>query len=402
MSTEAPRSGTGTQAAPPAPFARIAPPAAAGLATAPSPPGGAAAPAPTPSLVSSPPPVPSPSPVPSQAPSPAPATWQTLQVATANVLNLALPRRVFYANQEPFSEAEYERKTAWLAGMLARLEADVIGVQEVWDETALKTAVARGGLRRHAVHVPGAEQGATGTPRVGLVTRLEVEQLQSLAEFAPQEAVSLPEFGAVARFERPVLRARLRGPTGLPLHVLVVHLKSKRPKYLQDEDGNVIEDRDDPAVTARATMRSLLQRAAEAAALRRIVVEVTGRDGQHQGEPLVLLGDMNDGAHAVTTQMIAANQAVAYDRGARDVALYHALDVATEPALRRDHFYSHVYQGWPELLDQVWVSEELVATSKFALGDIRRVEVFNDHLHESRERWRSDHGFVRALARLRR
>ena len=111
---------------------------------------------------------------------------------------------------------------------------------------------------------------------------------------------------------------------------------------------------------------------------------------------------MNDGAHAVTTQMIAANQAVAYDRGARDVALYHALEVATEPALRRDLFYSHVHQGWPELLDQIWVSEELVATSKFALGDIRRVEVLNDHLHESRERWRSDHGFVRALVRLRR
>jgi hypothetical protein len=42
-----------------------------------------------------------------------------------------------------------------------------------------------------------------------------------------------------------------------------------------------------------------------------------------------------------------------------------------------------------------------VAGSKFALGDVRRVEVFNDHLHESRERWRSDHGFVRALLRLR-
>jgi predicted extracellular nuclease len=335
-------------------------------------------------------------------PAPAPAAWQTLQVASANLLNLALPRRVFYANQEPYSEAEYERKTSWLAGMLARLEADVIGVQEVWDEAALKAAVARAGLRRHTVQVPGAEHGASGTPRVGLVTRLEVEQLLSLPDFAPSEVVALPEIGPVARFERPVLRARLRLPTGERLHVLVVHLKSKRPKYLQDADGNVVEDRDDPAVTARATMRALLQRAAEAAALRRVVVEITGRDGNHQGEPLVLLGDMNDGAHAVTTQMIAANLAVAYDRAARDVALYHALDVATEPALRRDHFYSHVHQGWPELLDQIWVSEELVATSKFALGDIRRVEVFNDHLHESRERWRSDHGFVRALVRLRR
>lgn len=339
---------------------------------------------------------------PAPSPPPPPVVWQTLLVASANLLNLALPRRVFYANQEPFSEGEYERKTSWLAAMLARLEADVIGVQEVWDEAALKAAVSRSGLRRHTVQVPGAEHGATGTPRVGLVTRLAIEQLTSIDAFASAECVTLPEVGPVTHFERPVLRARLRLPTGHALHVLVVHLKSKRPKYLQDELGNPLEDRDDPAVTARATLRSLLQRAAEAAALRRIVVEITGRAGAHQGEPLVLLGDMNDSAHAVTTQIIAANQAAAYDRGARDVALYHALEVATEPALRRDLFFSHVHQGWPELLDQIWVSEELVATSRFSLGDIRRVEVFNDHLHESRERWRSDHGFVRALVRLRR
>ncbi len=124
----------------------------------------------------------------------------------------------------------------------------------------------------------------------------------------------------------------------------MVHLKSKRPKPLQDAAGN----------------------------------------------PL-----------AVTSQIIAANQAVAYDRAARDVALYHAWDVQTEPSLCREMAYSHVHQGWPELLDQIRVSEEWLASSRFALGDVRRVEVFNDHLHESRERWRSDHGFVRAWLRLR-
>lgn len=42
-----------------------------------------------------------------------------------------------------------------------------------------------------------------------------------------------------------------------------------------------------------------------------------------------------------------------------------------------------------------------MASSKFAIGDVRRVEVLNDHLHESRERWRGNHGFVRALLRRR-
>ena len=320
-----------------------------------------------------------------------------LMVANGNLLNLALPHRVFYDNQDPYSADEYSRKIDWLGAQLARLNADVAGFQEVWDEAALKAAVARSGLHYTQVIAPGAEAGAQGTPRVGLATRLGVEAVESITDFAAHEQVQVPEIGLYTRFERPVLHATLRTKQGHRLHVLVVHLKSKRPKYLQDAAGHPTEDRDDPVVTVRATLRSLVMRGAEAAALRGIVLRLV----QRTRDPLVLLGDMNDGPHSVTSQMVAATQAVAYDRQARDTALFHAYDVQTEPALKRDMAYSHVHQGWPEILDQIWVSEEFVPSSRFATGDVRRVEYFNDHLQESRERFRSDHGFVRALLRLR-
>jgi predicted extracellular nuclease len=327
---------------------------------------------------------------------PVPPSWATLLVASCNLLNLARPGREFYPGQPPYDDVEAARKAAWLGAMLARLSADVAGFQEVWDERALQAAVGASGLHYPHVAAPGAEAGAEGTPRVGLATRLKLESLESIADFAPNEQVDIPEIGVHTRFERPVLRAALRMKHGQLLHVLVCHLKSKRPKYLQDDAGNPIEDRDDPVVTVRASLRSLMMRASEAAALRGIVLQLI----QRTREPLLLLGDMNDSPHSVTTQMIAATQAVAYDRAARDVALFHAWDVQTDAPIRRDVAYSHVHQGWPDLLDQVWVSEEFVGGSKFALGDVRRVDVFNDHLHESRERWRSDHGFVRALLRL--
>lgn len=327
--------------------------------------------------------------------------WLTLQVATANLLNLAAPGHLYYPNQDPYDALEAERKTAWLGAQIARLNADVLGVQEVWDESALRAAAHASGLRYTTVAAPGAENGnkmgPLGTPRLGLVTRLPLLALESHTHFEPADHVPVPDLGLQTRFERPVLRARLQAKNGQTLQVLVAHLKSKRPKFLQDAAGNPTEDRDDPALVARATLRSLLMRAAEACALRRLVVDIT----QRTREPLLLLGDLNDGPHSVTTQMIAANQAVSYNKGTRDTALFHAWDVQTDPPLKRDMAYSHVHQGWPELLDQIWVSEEFVATSQRALGDVRRVDVFNDHLHESRERWRSDHGFVRALLRLR-
>ncbi len=97
--------------------------------------------------------------------------------------------------------------------------------------------------------------------------------------------MQVPELGEHARFERPVLHARLRLKQGERLHVLVVHLKSKRPKFLQDAQGRTSEDTSDPDVAARATLRSLLMRAAEAAALRALVVDITCSSHEPAGPP---------------------------------------------------------------------------------------------------------------------
>ena len=326
----------------------------------------------------------------------------TLTVATANVLNLANPGRTFYENQDQYSQNEFERKIEWLGGRIAALSADVLAVQEVWDEAAIKAAVSRSGLRYSTIAVPGAENnaqinGAQNTPRVGIITRLEVDKLQSFTDFPPELRIQIPGLGEHVKFERPPLLATLRMKHGQVVHMLTAHMKSKRPKFLQDANGDPQEDREDPKILALATLRSLMMRGAEAAAMRHIVADVL----QRTREPLIVMGDFNDGPHSVTTQIIAATSEVAYDRGARDTALWNAYEVQGEMALKRDVAYSHVHQGSPEVLDQIFVSEEFLPRSKFSIGDVRRVDYFNDHLQEGKDRSRSDHGFVRAVMRIR-
>ena len=356
-----------------------------------------------------------------------PVAFATLQVATANLLNLALPGRVFYPNQDAYTDADYRRKIDWIGERLRTLNADVLAVQEVWDEAALRDAVAASGLHYAHVRVPGAENtpvpggapgaapdpqgrggaqgtppeqmergGAQGTPRVGLISRLPPLTLRSLVDFPPACAVDVPEIGVQRRFERPPLLASLRTRAGQTLHVIVVHLKSKRPKFLQDDRGNALEDRDDPQVQARATLRSLIMRGAEAAALRATVVELL----RGTRDPLVVMGDFNDDPQAVTTQLVAATAEVAYDRQARDTALFNAYELQGAP-LKKDVAFSHIHQGSPAVLDQILVSEEFHRSSRFAVGDVQRVDYFNDHLFEGRDRSRSDHGFVRAVLRWR-
>ena len=331
-----------------------------------------------------------------------PQPLATLMVATCNVLNLANAGRLFYENQDPYSAAEFDRKINWLGERIRMLNADVLAVQEVWDEAALKGAIARSGMHYDFVAVPGAENSATqggaqGTPRVGIVTRLKVDALRSFAEFPTGLEVQVPGMGAHTRFERPPLVATVRMKHGQTLNILTAHLKSKRPKFLQDAQGRPLEDRDDRKVMAMASLRSLIMRGAEAMALRCLVIDLL----HHTSVPLVVLGDFNDTPDSVTTQLICATNEIAYDRSARDVALFNAYDQQGNAALKKDVAYSHIHQGSPSVLDQILVSEEFLAAGRNSVGDVHHVDYFNDHLHEGRDRTRSDHGFARALLRLR-
>ena len=322
-------------------------------------------------------------------------------VATCNVLNLANAGRLFYENQDPYSAHEFERKITWLGERIRMLNADVLAVQEVWDEAALKAAIGRSGTHYDFVAVPGAENSATqggaqGTPRVGIVTRLKVDTLRSLTDFPAGLEVQVPGLGVLKRFERPPLVATVRMKHGQTLNILTAHLKSKRPKFLQDAQGHALEDRDDRKVMALASLRSLIMRGGEAMALRCLIIDML----HHTTVPLVVMGDFNDTPDSVTTQLICATNEIAYDRSARDVALFNAYDQQGHAALKKDVAYSHIHQGSPSVLDQILVSEEFLAAGRNSVGDVHRVDYFNDHLHEGRDRTRSDHGFVRALLRL--
>jgi predicted extracellular nuclease len=334
--------------------------------------------------------------------------WMNAQfiVATANLLNFALPNRMFYHNTEPYTPQQYQDKLAALAPLFARLQADVIGVQEVWDEQALIDLCAKAGMANYHVAVPLASNsptsqltqghGAQGTPAVGLISRFEISKVDLLTQMPSTALMDIPDMGIYRRFNRPPVVAELQLPTGQSLTVVVAHLKSKRPEYLEDENGKPLEDRDDPLIRVRAKLRSLCMRAAEAAGIRQMVIERL----RHNNQPLILLGDMNDVMQSVTCQLLSESGEVFYDKGNRDIVLYDASSIQTRTPWLRDVAYTHIHQGMPEVLDQILVSEQFLNDSKFAVGEVLQVDYFNDHLKFVYEQRPTDHGLVRAQIRL--
>ena len=237
--------------------------------------------------------------------------------------------------------------------------------------------------------------GAQNTPAVGLISRFDRISSQSLVDINPKAWLDVPDMGLYKTFNRPPLLVRY-DVYGQPINVLTAHLKSKRAYHLRDEQGKLLEDIDDPNIRVRAKLRSLCMRTAEAASIRMTLIELL----HHTREPVVLLGDMNDVTDSVTTQLMAETGEVNYDKSMRDIALFDAARIQKRYGWMKDVAYTHIHQGVPEVIDQLFVSEEFLPDSKFALAEVERVDYFNDHLKWDYEDRVSDHGIVRAKIQL--
>ncbi|MEC5218011.1 endonuclease/exonuclease/phosphatase family metal-dependent hydrolase [Actimicrobium sp. GrIS 1.19] len=314
-----------------------------------------------------------------------------IRFATFNVLNLALPGTRFYENQEPYSIEQYDQKISWLAQQLDRLDADVIGFQEIFSQDALKDVLSRTVNYRDAHHIGSDPQPSDGqlSPSVALVSRLPMMAAPILHVDLPRElAVNLPGVtDPMTRFTRPILQAELKLPGHGSMHAFVTHMKSKRPDWRHSE----LED--DPFHLGIASLRSLIRRGADALGLRYLLTDLQ----LGQRAPLVVLGDFNDVASSVSTQMVMGTgrrgKSAFYER------LFDSYRVQTGNARERDDGFTHMHDGATETIDHVLVSEEFCAGSRYAIGEVLEVRYLNDHVGLQLSA-ASDHGQVLVRVRL--
>jgi predicted extracellular nuclease len=309
---------------------------------------------------------------------------QEIRFATFNVFNLAPPGARLYDNLVPSTPEEYEAKLDWTARQIDMLDADVIGFQEVFSQATLREALSRTRRYRDARHIgldpdPDAERL---TPSVALVSRLPLAgPPTSLAHFPPGIEMP-PGTRDPLRFTRAPLHAAIEVSPDLTIDVLVVHLKSRRPDY---RNGDTSED---PLLYALASLRSLIRRGTEAAALRVLLTDLA----RTSRRPRVVLGDFNDVADSVTTGLVLGN-------GGGGGRMYDACQLQR----RQDHLrhvgFSMVHDGHYTTIDHILVSEEFNAALPNALGEVVDVLYLNDHL-ELELAEASDHGQVVARIRL--
>lgn len=336
---------------------------------------------------------------------------KNVRIGSFNVFNLVRQGVGYYRNS-PYSAEEFGEKTNWIGRQLDDMDAEIVGFQEVFHKDALRTALERS--TRFAgvdpiVLATDETQDPTFQPAVGLASTLEVVgNPESITDFPAESLIEVPihpeqpEVVSVPiyQFSRPVLKARIRLSESVIATVFVAHLKSKRPTFLDSESSTSPIDR------TKGIARSLIRRAAEAAALRSLVIAET----RNNTNPVVVIGDVNDGTLAVTTQMIAGEQPFFRLRTEqkapyRDVLLYTAQQIQARESTR-DTYFTHIFNGAYESLDHIMVSEEFYQLNPSRIGEVDYVRVLNDHIIDEMQsfdeipRTRSDHGQVVVKLRL--
>jgi endonuclease/exonuclease/phosphatase family metal-dependent hydrolase len=261
-------------------------------------------------------------------------------------------------------------KLNFVAGTLQALGSDVVALQEILDLNALQSLATRLGFHHFAAPPDGRGN------RVAFLTRNPpVQPPQPIVQWQLAPGVQVRDFGAggavavLAQFPRPALQISVAHGGG-QLDVVTAHLKSKLLTF-----GNNFSTTNE-TLRAQTAYFSLERRAAESASVREHVTGLLAA-----GRQVVVLGDLNDGPEAATTQILygppggqprgpedATHATGAFQRAdADDVRRLFNVTNLVPASLR----WSRRHNGQNELLDHILASQGLMPR----VGGLRQVPV---------------------------
>ena len=306
------------------------------------------------------------------------------RVGNFNLRNLALPNFQFY-EQLKYSQSEYEEKCAWCTQQLQTMSADIVSFQEVFHFEALQKICEESMLYRE---LPICPINLVGEPRVGLVSKFPIKEWSLIEDLPPNI-----QNHAFQSFRRPLLKAIIELPNNTLLRVFAIHLKSKRALFLKDDNTHELQD------ISAGLARSLTLRSLEACAIRQFISE-------DPTIPTVVVGDFNDTAHSVTTQIIRGSHP---PMGIPPEARQKIIDAQLKDVHHfiqkyksKDIHFTYIYDGIYESVDHIFVSRHFYAPEQ--KGNIIYFQSYTDHLSDRvlfpQSKITSDHGQIVATLQL--
>jgi hypothetical protein len=309
-----------------------------------------------------------------------------ISIATFNAENLVTADKPIYEDSHPhYSQAQYRKKTDWIRNQLLRMNADIIGFQEIFEEQALRDCLTG----THMENWPLCVANPTGkNPVNAIVSRFPIvkteviEDLPFVFDFFDDKKMtepfdSIPVNIPLKKFSRGVLKAEIKINENLLVLVVVLHLKSKRPLLPEGIDRDTATYPE----LAKGNVRSLIRRAIESCGVRQILSDEIDQD---ETKPIFILGDLNDNDTAVTNQAIIGEDPFhKLPREERVKRWQHVFqnckDIQARKSIENFH-YTYIHNGHYESLDNLFASNHFADLNARKIGRIIDVRLYNDHV----------------------
>ncbi len=343
-------------------------------------------------------------------------------VMTWNVENLFFPAASYEKGTPGFEsgprdETVYRRKVAHLQQVIRTEAPDVVALQEVGDPEVLYNLHEQ--LLDLFPFPPVVGLPDQRHSRVALLCRHEPITAATPIAYHPQglqRICSSSVDTTIPQEERALGRglAIITFQLGIhTIHVVTAHLKSKLLTYNRPGNAKFVPRHEDER--AREAGRALLRRTGEAVAVRAYINTLI----ENTSDTLILMGDLNDGESAATTQLLLGQLDLWSNRiGPNDgKRLYnlatvwsyaYSLRSNTTPQQKIEaetfqrSLYSRVYRNHRELLDHILVTSNLAIPSvraSFACL-VQGIKAIQNNPNERRGEFIPDHAPIIARFNL--
>ncbi len=176
------------------------------------------------------------------------------------------------------------------------------------------------------------------------------------------------------RWERPIFHTEHQLPDGRSLHVINLHLKSRRPISIESQQINAYTWRT-VSGWAEAFFVSSMKRVGQSLETRILIDQLFDADPDAM---IVVCGDLNAHSDEVPIEAISGR---VENTGNRD--LIHRVMLPTENSVPESLRFSYIHQGKRNLLDHMLVSRSL-------LHGFKGAEIYNEGLHDESVAFASD------------
>lgn len=335
-----------------------------------------------------------------------------LSIATFNVENLITAGKPIYEESfAHYDQDQYRRKTDWIRNQLLKMNADIIGFQEIFEKQALKECLTGTQMESWPLFVanPTGECPVNAIlSRFPIIKTEVIEDLPFVFDFFDDKEMTAPlESNQVniplKKFSRGVLKAEIKINDYLSVLVVVLHLKSKRAILTEDFD----RDTASYSELAKGSVRSLIRRGIEACGIRQILSEEIDKD---EAKPIFILGDLNDNDTAVTSQAILGEEPFRNLAPEEKIKRWrHVFQNCRDVQARKsigNCQYTYIHNGHYESLDNIFVSDHFSDLNAHRIGRIIDVRHYNDHVIDDKTSMDrkpihvSDHGQIVANIEL--